>query len=182
MKSLKDRIWETRKTRILAAERLLKYMKHSEILIPYYSIFLIAITILPKTINQDIINFASVLGSVFVIVISLLISNQKFEKRATDMKNQYIKLQGLLTRLEKDSQSCDKIDKEYSLILSETENHKQADYLKLMIQLRNDKESTVNKPSLIDFIQYFYSNFCCILLFVLAYMSPIVFIFYMLVK
>ncbi len=96
---LLNKIWITRKNRINTESRLLKYQFLFSILIPWYSIALIFYSIMPSR-NSWITPVFTVCGSIVVLVSSIITSSQKLELRAHLMKEHYIELSQLLSKLE----------------------------------------------------------------------------------
>jgi hypothetical protein len=175
----KDRIWVTRKCRILMESRLKRYALISEFLIPYYSLVIIALTIVPLmvTLNSDqkFFNLASLVGSLFILIISVLLSSQKYELRAHLIKEQYIELNKLYDII--DTENEHEISRQFNDILKQTENHLEADFIKLKIQLKNDKNSTIAKPTWLEQIKYYFIYIIKLFLVIVSFLAPLILFF-----
>lgn len=163
MNKLSDRMWITRKARINMEKRLLLDLRIYTYLIPWYSVVLIAVSVLPSTVNDTLKNSISVLGSIIILVASLLLSQRDYRQECRLIKEQYIKIANLINdavTAETNNESTDAIENEYSLLLQSTENHSEYDYKKVVIECKlrkianPDEKYTVPSPSFFDWICY----------------------------
>jgi hypothetical protein len=156
-KDILDKIWETKKTRINTENRLKRYSKCALWFIPYYSIYIIFISIFPKFESNKQIQVLSIIGSIVILVISIITSLQKYDLCAHKFKIQYLALDSLYNKYKDTKYDNAKVIKEYSEILSETENHETIDYIRLIVS-RRKQETTLEKPVLWHFMYlYLYS-------------------------
>ena len=151
-----DRIWKTRKIRINTETRLNINAWIIDIIIPLYSLNLIVITILPLNKNDIWISFISIVGSLVILIGSLITSNRNFKLRAFKMRLHYIKLDKLYTRIN----SCtdaekEKIYEEYLDELKTIENHSDFDYRKTLIKQKKDPDSKFPKPTNVEALIYY---------------------------
>ncbi len=151
---LYNQIWITRKCRINAEKRLLRYALISDILIPYYSLVLILINFIPTFSSSKYFTNISVSLSICILVVSLFISGQQYRLRASNIKNHYIELQKLLSEL-MTNRNPYKIHKQYEILLSQVENHSDFDYLCLKFQMKNVKSSNIDFPTKLEHVKYF---------------------------
>jgi hypothetical protein len=159
--------------------RLKRYALISEFLIPYYSLVIIALAIVPLAMtsnpNHKFFNLASLVGSVFILIISILLSSQKYELRAHLIKEQYIELNKLYDVINTENEHD--IFQRYNDILKQTENHLETDFIKLKIQLKNDKNSSVEKPTRPEQIKYYFMYIIKLFLVVISFLVPLILFF-----
>lgn len=179
---LSDKIWITRKSRIYTEQRLLRKNLISQILITYYSSLLVFLTIWNLKYPNSDVDILLVIGSIAVLIVSITVSSQKYLERSLAMKNCYIKLDELcskVVRAEKnyDSELMQQLESEYTANIINIENHSDYDYLCLRFSLRNSANTTLGDFSMIDYCQYIFHYswrflifiFCFILPFIIAY-------------
>lgn len=163
MNKLSDRMWITRKARINMEKRLLLDLRIYTYLIPWYSILLIAVSVLPSAVNTTIKNSISVMGSIIVLVASLLLSQRDYRQECRLIKEQYIKIVKLIhdaIAAEANNESTDAIENEYCLLLQSTENHSEYDYKKVVIECKLRKKAnpnenyTVPSPCFFDWVYF----------------------------
>ena len=130
--SLKDKlsrnIWITRKCRINASERLLSHAKYIEILNVYYSIFVIILSLLSLTEQDNLLSIA--------LTISIIYANSAgYRDRSSSLKQNYIALQLLLDQLSctrnDDTKCILSISAKYAVLLKASENHIPIDLYRL---------------------------------------------------
>lgn len=87
--NLSDKIWWTRKSKIEQETRLLKYEFHSQLLLIWFSFFTVAISILQLNQNNLVPFHPSslLIFSVLTLVMSCIVSAQKFSSRAEKVKS-----------------------------------------------------------------------------------------------
>lgn len=144
IKEFKRKVWLTRKNRINASERLNRYDLLAKVYINYYSFIVVAFSIWGLILNNSHINtnYAILIASIFIFVLSLFISSMNFKARAEQLKNCYIKLDEQIVQLKllenKLSQDDDNedvlnkfliIQRQYTDILINSENHNPMDHL-----------------------------------------------------
>lgn len=107
------------------------------------------------------------------------LNSQRYEQRAADIKRNYIKLQGVLYRIQRlkledfiDSSQLENLENEYCELMSEVENHHQCDYWKTLYQSGSwSKKDTDSR-----FGKWKYLLYCgiCWILRCSAYIAPFV--------
>ena len=96
---LKQNIWITRKCRINASERLLSHARYIEILNVYYSIFVIILSLVSLTEQDNTLSIISLACSI-ALTISIIYANAAgYRERSLSLKQNYIELQLLLDQL-----------------------------------------------------------------------------------
>lgn len=138
-----DNVWKTRKSRINTSERFKKNDLISQILIAYYSFFIIAITIVDikcENINFEIL---TLILSILIVIVSIFIFAMNYKERALILQTSYVLMAKLYDDiLEKENKNEDYSDlkNQYNMIISLTENHSDNDYLQVMYEVRNQKK------------------------------------------
>lgn len=162
-----NKVWVTRKSRILAESRVLHRNGLSSFLLIWYSFFLICYSILEleKLIISEFP--LTLMMSIGVFVMSIYIPTIGYAEKSQNYKRSYIKLESIESRLEdliiliENKQITDniaqtkykKLKKEYNNNLKETLNHLDIDYIKLKQQLNR---SLSLKEILLVLRSYFY--------------------------
>lgn len=175
-KSLYDKIWETRKARINAEQRLLRYQNLSDWLVPWISANLIIINLLPNASSNKYISIFNIYLSIIILIASIIINSKQFAVRAFNMKAHYIKLDSLLYKIKSDEKNISLYEEEYNSLLNQIENHARIDYLKLAIELKNNKDTTVNKLTWKDKLYYYFYNFIFYFFIASLFVLPLIFI------
>ena len=180
---LSNKIWVTRKTRIYTEQRLVKKNQRSQLFIIIYSSCLVFLTVWNLKYPTSNIEILLVIGSIAVLVASVTVSSQNFLERALAMRNCYIKLDELyskVVRAEKasDDDAIQQLESEYTANLLNVENHIDYDYLCLRFSLRENKKTTLPSFTKTDFCDYLIEkgwrillNFTVIILPVCAYIA-----------
>lgn len=176
---MNNRVWTTKKIRILAEERMNNYNFHSIILINFYTFTILCYSILGlKYPSNERIIVMSVIISVALFGVSLFISLYGFREKSLAYKMSHIELTKIETKLnilildeninkQELLKKFNKYQDEYTEILSKTENHRYIDYLKYITAR---KEATD-----IQRIQYFLLNKCMsIVCSIFLYVIPII--------
>lgn len=174
-----DRIWITRKSRIIAEQRFLRANSISNFLVIWYSFTLMVVTIWNLKYPNDYLNIFLIFGSIAVLIASVVVASQKYSERSLAMKNCYLKLDELYLKVKRaegnlDEQLLQNLEGEYLTIIQNVENHSDNDYLTLRFNLRNHKDTTFNKFNKFDYVQYYFEkfkgNFVIVLLFLLPFL------------
>jgi hypothetical protein len=181
-KSLSDKIWETRKCRIIASERLNRYSKLSEYLMVFYALIPVVLSILNNKLHSTLIDTASLLSSVVVLVLSVVVSSQKFNDRYQQMKSCYIKLDKLIYQLGKNESSMDDIFIEYNTILDSVENHTNNDHIALKWELRNLASKTVRKITKLECFKHCLNVSIFWVISVLLFSIPLIWSIYLIIR
>lgn len=177
---LSDKVWVTRKTRIHTEERLLAYSNISQVLMIWYSLVLVYLSILNLQTNDLRLNQLSAFASIVVLVLSVQITAQKFTERSIAMRNCYIKLDELYSKVKRAEQADDRemlqhLESEYTGLLINIENHSEYDYLCLRYSLRGDPNTTLPPFTKLDLARYLSERFWRGLLIAIFFAVPIIF-------
>lgn len=144
-KFVDNRVWVTKKIRILAEERMNNYNFHSIILVNFYTLAILCYSIvgLKYPSNEKIIVMSAIV-SVALFGVSLFISLYGFREKSLAYKMSHIELTKIETSLnilalDKNIEEEDLLNKfkkyqnKYTEILSKTDNHRNIDYLKYSV-------------------------------------------------
>ncbi|CAH1211621.1 hypothetical protein PAECIP111892_03609 [Paenibacillus auburnensis] len=156
--SLSNKIWITRKARINAEERLEKFDFLTQMLINYYTLVIVGLSIwtLYDESNAKLISVITIIASVLLFGLSIFVNARNFKIRAITFKSCYIKLDEIYNECEllKDSpdnlraEDITKIQNKYNKVMNSIENHTPMDYLRVL-----------NNTSDISKSQLWYFNF-----------------------
>ncbi|MFZ3017749.1 MAG: SLATT domain-containing protein [Gallionella sp.] len=134
-KNLKDRIWFTRIARIYSEKRLLRNELHSQLLLMFYAVYSIALSVTQlkyKPIPDDAAAVFGIILSVILFGLTFHMSSKGFPARAQRFKENYTHLQELLGRLEvaecqadltKLQEVIEHVQVEYKTAITNSENH-----------------------------------------------------------
>ena len=143
-----NNIWITRKSRINASERLNKNDFWSQVLIAYYSICLITLTIVDIKDDNFNMETLSLILSILILTISIFIVSMNFKERSLILKTSYVKMAKLyrdVLKKEKDNANYEDLENQYNTIVELTENHSPYDYMELLNSIKNNQDyETVN--------------------------------------
>lgn len=187
MKKLSDRIWITRKTRIYTEKRLKNNELVAELLMIWYSLFLVVISVCSLRTQGADISLLCTIGSIFVLVTSIYVSAQRYAGRAAAMKSHYISLELLEfnVRNAENNENKDelkKLEKSYCDFLNSVENHSDWDYLKLRFTRRNDPDTTLgsfnNYDHFIYWCEYTLRTVLIFILFIFPILISLIFYFF----
>ena len=129
--SLKEKldrnIWITRKCRINASERLLSHAKYIEALNVYYSVFVIILSLISLTKQDNTLSLISLALSIALTISIIYANSTGYRERSSALKQNYIDLQLLLDQLsyigDDDQESVIGISAKYAELLKSSENH-----------------------------------------------------------
>jgi len=134
-KKLNDRIWFTRIARIYSEKRLLRNGLHSQLLLMFYAVYSIALSVTQlkfKPIPDDAATVFGIILSVILFGLTFHMSSRGFAARAQRFKENYTHLQLLSGRLDvaecqAESTELQKVieyvQAEYSTAIANCENH-----------------------------------------------------------
>lgn len=150
--NLSERIYATRKARIHAEERLLRYGLLAKLALATYALSSVILGIcacvlhvisgIPEMIYLgelrvghpgDLAGWMSLLMATVLLPLSTLVSAQRFSERALLMRASYVHLTQLEGQVNRGKQEDDPLQK-YCLILALSENHHEMDYQTYMIK------------------------------------------------
>ncbi|MCH7382438.1 SLATT domain-containing protein [Acinetobacter dispersus] len=188
-----DNVWWTRKAKIENEARLLRYDFHGQILLLWYSFISVAMSILTlsessflkKTIgNSAIDSQLLVVFSVLSLFVSTFVISQNFKERAARIKDSYEQLKHLYEKL-KDNENSEDIQKklfeEYEIILKNSENHLEKDYITAKVNCylsADDKQKISPHPTRYDFRRYVYNKSIYYVIISSIYLFPILILFF----
>ena len=134
-KNLNDRIWFTRIARIYSEKRLLRNELHSQLLLMFYAVYSIALSVTQlkyKPIPDDAAAVFGIILSVILFGLTFHMSSRGFPARAQRFKENYTHLQVLLGWLEvaecqddstKLQKAIESVQVEYRTAIANSENH-----------------------------------------------------------
>ncbi|HFF9831137.1 SLATT domain-containing protein [Serratia marcescens] len=176
--SLADRVWWTKKTRTQAEKRLLSNDFYSQVILLWYSVFLVFVSIYELKDASENTYFAVMMVALSVLILcaTLFVNNRSFKERAMLIKQCYEQLGVIYGKSCSEKYSNDDLEAEYQRILSICENHKDIDYKCAVVSEyyntpRNKRDSLLTKhPTCMQnlFVIFYYFikfSFITVLLF-----------------
>lgn len=178
---LSDKIWITRKVRVYTEERLQRYNGTSQLLMTLYSLALVSLSIWNLQNNYAKFNLVSTFASIALLVISIQATSQKYAERSITMRNFYIKLDGLYSKVKRAETSGDiemlqKLEAEYTGLLIYIENHSEYDYLSLRYALKDNPQTTLPPFTRSNLMHYIWERFWRGSLILILFALPMPFI------
>ncbi|OCQ24059.1 hypothetical protein A7985_05565 [Pseudoalteromonas luteoviolacea] len=170
-----DHIWFTRKARIFASERLLSNNKHSQYILIYYSLLNVIISIYStkyELILGESTSLHLIIMATSILVLSLIVSNMDYKRKALEFKDNYINLQLLL---EDKSIHISLKWKKYCELLKQTDNHAHID--DLMFRVLNRHTLTSRKPMKREIAHVYLYRLAKQIILALIYLWPLFAIF-----
>ncbi len=173
--SLEDRIWKTRKARINMSERLKHYDFYSQILIIYYSLLLIIVTIVDINNKNIDVSIPTLIFSIIILVMSVFVYAMSFGKRSVEIQKTYTTMQRILSKIKRLSNTS-RVEDEYYDLLESSENHNTCDFLKVLHEVRNqkDNEKLNGKFTLGKYLKYFLCVVKTWLIIIILFLLPLV--------
>lgn len=180
---LSDKIWITRKTRIKSEQRFVNANKTTNLLVVWYSTVLVFISIWNMKYPNVNLDIYLVFGSISALIVSIFITSLNYSERSMAMKNCYIKLDELYSRVKRAEESNDIVkienyENEYTNILLNIENHSEFDFLCLRFDLRNNKETTLPEFSRPDCYSYYLQKIWNVLKIGFFFLLPLLLSFF----
>lgn len=179
IKNLMDnRVWITKKARMEAEARMNQSHLFTQLLINYYTFIVLAFSIGTLVSQDSKMSLLTVNASVGLFGLSIFIGAMGHREKALQYKESYLSLNELefdlkyLLRNEKEDKDVlvDELkvyEKKYTEILTKSENHKDIDYIKVLIK-HNMKVSTR------DFFRYYTQKTMYFVCGVLVVVAPII--------
>jgi len=182
---LSDTIWWTKKSRIKAEKRLLFNDLSSQLVLLWYSIFTVSVSILelksPSTNGYFAVTMVSL--SVLILCASMFIGNRNFKERAMLLKNCYELLSEVEIKTKQDNANIIDINKEYQNILNVSENHSDIDFKYALVSeyLNNHKphDKLTRLPTTFNFIEVIIFKIFNFLKLAVFFILPIITIYYL---
>ncbi|MFV0587061.1 SLATT domain-containing protein [Bacteroides reticulotermitis] len=195
LNSLSDKVWKTKKARFTAAKRMERFYSFSNISMALTSASLVGVNLIPLLEDKccprltSIITILTIVLSVYVLVISLSLTQARFDNKAenyhacgcelteyNDILQLYIKENKILDIEEK--KEC--INKYHSIIKRYNLNHSSVDYVRALLEC--DDKSIGKLARLKNHLQWYIFN--CGTIFILIaiivpIIVPIIYIFYL---
>ncbi|MGS2751026.1 SLATT domain-containing protein [Bacillus zanthoxyli] len=179
IKSLMDnRVWVTKKARMEAEARMNQNHLFTQLLINYYTFIVLAFSI-GTLVSQDTkMSLLTVNASVGLFGLSIFIGAMGYREKALQYKESYLSLNELEFNLKyllrNEKQEKDTIieelkgyEKKYTEVLTKSENHKDIDYIKVLI--KHDM-----KVSTRDFFRYYTQKAMYFVCGVLVVVAPLI--------
>ncbi|PGE15001.1 hypothetical protein COM64_23090 [Bacillus toyonensis] len=179
IKNLMDnRVWVTKKARMEAEARMNQNHLFTQLLINYYTFIVLAFSI-GTLVSQDTkMSLLTVNASVGLFGLSIFIGAMGYREKALQYKESYLSLNELEFNLKyllrNEKQEKDTIieelkgyEKKYTEVLTKSENHKDIDYIKVLI--KHDM-----KVSTTDFFRYYTQKAMYFVCGVLVVVAPLV--------
>jgi hypothetical protein len=159
---LKDKVWFTFKARIVAHEMLVFKNNLTQLLLVWYSFLSVVSSIILIRHNSFFGKDGDIYltgMSLFVLILSLIVSNRDYRGREKEMRINYLQLQALYREIELSQTSASCVDKletwnaRYQQILEAGENHR--GYHDLCQRVRSAASLTSRKPSKTELVTYY---------------------------
>lgn len=141
-----NKTWTTKKSRMNSEERYLKYDIRSLILLNWYSVCMLALSVVTVYKTNGNFDLYNLVLSILLLGVTLIVTLLKFKQTANEYKVSYTKIILIENRLEdlmyrlRDDIKIDNpyevffaIKNDYEEILKDTPNHKYIDYEKISI-------------------------------------------------
>lgn len=178
---LSDKIWITRKVRIYTEGRLQRYNGYSQLLMTLYSLALVSLSLWNLQNNDAKLNLHATFASIVLLIISVHATSQKYAERSIAMRNFYVKLDELYSKVKraetsKDIEMLQNLEAEYTGLLINIENHSEYDYLSLRYALKDNPQTTLPPLTRSDLVHYFYEKIWRSFLIVILFLIPLSFI------
>ncbi|WP_411334299.1 SLATT domain-containing protein [Metabacillus indicus] len=181
IENLSNKVWITRKCRINSSERLIVTNLLSQILINYFTLVILSISIwtLFSSNESDYFSFITIIASLFLFAGTIGVNSLNYKERISNLKSCYIELDELLgdleilkndiLTLEKENARTrfDNIRTSYKKILDDVENHNSYDYLKFQVNTKEYRHWT-------HFVKYYLFNIGFILVILSLVLIPLI--------
>jgi len=147
-------IWITRKSRIEASERLINKHNLYQLLIVYYSIVVVSLSIWDIHSTQPVSksSLALLIASIILSLISMFVTSRNYQERYFNLKNCYIELYELYWELKKMKREDDynsnlfyQVNQRYNCLLNYVENHTKYDYWRIMLTADQKEREQITK-------------------------------------
>ncbi|NEZ03075.1 SLATT domain-containing protein [Wenzhouxiangella sp. XN201] len=157
---LASRIWWTRKARIKAEQRMLRYNAFFNALLLWYSFSAVAASVYYLNIatGDQTAETIWLIFSILVLALAGFMNGFRFKERAIQFKHGYEELSTLYVRLESQDLGASDAAEEYREILALSENHLQKDYFAALCEefMMNDATDLDREPKLYVVVSYIF--------------------------
>lgn len=178
----KDNIWWTRKNWINAEKRLKSMAAWSNLALFWYSLCGVFASVLLLGAQQpDLTSKLFICFSVFVFCTSLLSSLGRYSDRAAKLKNGYIQLQALYSKVKHKESLTEEDVTRYTQILDSCENHFWPDFINSKVEAylnTEDKNKLTIVATKLDFFFYFGLRFVKVISIAAIMFAPVLIIFF----
>jgi hypothetical protein len=176
---LSDKIWVTRKTRIITEKRLQTCAIISEVFMIFFSLIMVFFSIWNFIHQNGNINFLLICGSIGVLTVSIFLTSQRFNERALAMRNCYIRLDELYFKTinieeTQNPNSLQDLVTIYNDILLNIENHSDYDYLCLRYSLRKQLDTTLPEFTKFDYCRYVFEKITRLVFIIFIFSLPFI--------
>ncbi|TIL56285.1 MAG: SLATT domain-containing protein [Mesorhizobium sp.] len=175
-----DRIWITSRIRMISERKALRKQNYSYLLLTYYSLFVVIISVFSQYYKSyyGLFDSINISASVLVLAASLVVSGFRFEATASIFRDCYLGLQ----KLHGDDLSFEEKQKRYMDILSKYPNHSDNDYYDMLInhtllegkKLKNG-ETELSYTKFMAF-SYLYRSLFFYLIVIVLFVLPVAFL------
>ncbi|EGQ9247186.1 SLATT domain-containing protein [Vibrio parahaemolyticus] len=182
----KDNIWWTRKNWINAEKRLKSMAAWSNLALFWYSLCGVFASVLLLGAQQpDLTSKLFICFSVFVFCASLLSSLGRYSDRAAKLKNGYIQLQALYSKVKHKESLSEEDMTRYTQILDSCENHFWPDFINSKVEAylnTKDKNDLTIVATKLDFVFYFGLRIVKVISIAAIMFAPVLIIFFSIFK
>lgn len=172
-----DKVWKTKKSRTNTSERLKQNDFISQLLITYYSLLIIIISIIDISNTESNFGTLTLILSILILVVSVFVFSMSFKERSLKLQNSYIKMDKLWIDMESKENKGEDISElkiEYSNLLECSENHSECDYLKVLHSVRNNKNSNNEPFTKMNMVEFYWCKFKRFFLISILFLIPII--------
>ena len=175
MSALRDKVWITGRTRMLAEARLRRQGALWNLLIVWYSVALTCLSVYQLIAENDAQrNLAATILSILVLSLSIYIPTLGFEQKADQYRSCYLRLQRLLDSTSEN----DPIATKYHDILDHFPNHPTKDWLSLLVSSERDGNPIHSGGKVVPItgemrISHYLRNFSVFTCWIAAFFVPV---------
>lgn len=167
-----NKVWLTKKARINAASRLYKNYCFVQIMTILFSVLIIILTLFNLNLN-DTRSVILLISSIILAFFSVFGTAQNYQERYIRMKDNYIRIENIETKINliddrgfKRKKTLSKYLTEYQKVLEAVENHDLLDYLVVKRSIEKQKTFEENITYTIQLVKFYLPKALCYLLLV----------------
>lgn len=177
--ALKDnRIWTTKKARMEAEARMNRNNLFAQLLVNYYTFVVLGFSIWTLVSQDSAMSLLTIVASVGLFGVSIFVSSIGYREKALQFKESYISLNELefelkdllrINNLDEETliKELKKFERNYSQILTKSDNHLDIDYIKVL--LKHNKKVTTG-----EFTKYYIHKIIFYIFATILIISPII--------
>ncbi len=148
-----------------------------------FSLALTSLSIWNLQDNDPRLNLVSAFASIVVLVLSVHVTSQKYAERSISMRNCYVKLDELYSKVKRaevnnDENMIQQLESEYTGLLINIENHSEYDFLCLRHSLKNNANTSLAPFTRQDNLRYSWEKSWRGALMIIGFAIPIFVIVY----